>query len=216
MGEGKVGGSDFAPPSRGGGGSCLLCTLGLIAHNTQPYWLKALFVHTRAHSSLRHPPHLPHIDKKGSPCKPPWSQPFKPLQRKAVQWPFYQDRKPKREPSERWPASGHFYQRGNSQMALDLSRGLRIPYDPTQRIYQRPGQAIFNQERPNGHFLSRQKRSRLEPRMANPIRKPKRRSFRALATSNGRFVETGSQERVLPSVGQPLQAPPATAANAAS
>ena len=131
------------------------------------------------------------------------------FQRKAVQWPFYQDRKPKREPSERWPASGHFYQRGNSQMALDLSRGLRIPYDPTQRIYQRPGQAIFNQERPNGHFLSRQKRSngqipRLEPRMANPIRKPKRRSFRALASSNGRFVETGSQERVLPSVGQPM------------
>ena len=44
----------------------MLCALGLIAHNTQPYWLKALFVHTRAHSSLRHPPHLPHIDKKGS------------------------------------------------------------------------------------------------------------------------------------------------------
>ena len=31
------------------------------------------------------------------------------LQRKAVQWPFYQDRKPKREPSERWPASWPFF-----------------------------------------------------------------------------------------------------------
>ena len=125
------------------------------------------------------------------------------FQRKAVQWPFYQDRKPKREPSERWPASGHFYQRGNSQMAraLDLSRGLRIPYDPTQRIYQRPGQAIFNQKRPNGHFLSRQKRSngqipRLEPRMAQwPFRrdrKPKRGSFRALA-SQWLFLSTRKQ-----------------------
>ena len=66
-GRGKSGRERFCPAfAGGGGGSCLLCTLGLIAHNTQPYWLKALFVHTRAHSSLRHPPHLPHIDKKGS------------------------------------------------------------------------------------------------------------------------------------------------------
>ena len=37
--------------------------------------------------------------------------------------------------------------------SLDLSRGWPIPYDPTQRTYQRPSQAIFSQKRPNGHFI---------------------------------------------------------------
>ena len=94
-----------------------------------------------------------------------------------LQRPFRRDRKPKRGS---WPANGHFYQRGSSQGAspVGLSHGWQIPYDPTQRIYQQPGQAIFSQKRPDGHFI---KASWLP-------REPKRGSFRALASSNGRFV----------------------------
>ena len=68
---------------------------------------------------------------------------------------FVETGSPREGPSERWPANGHFYQRGSSQGAspLGLSHGWQTPYDPTQRIYQQPGQAIFSQKQPNGRFI---------------------------------------------------------------
>ena len=98
-------------------------------------------------------------------------------------------------PSERWPANDYFYQRGSSQMAspLGLSLGWQIPYDPTQRIYQQPGQ-IFSQKRPDGHFI---KASWLP---GSPREGPSERWPAPTAVSS----RPEAQERVLPSAGRPM------------
>ena len=72
---------------------------------------------------------------------------FSPLSRTislSAEWPFYQ-----RE--AQWP----FYQeqRPDSQTP-DLSRGLQVPQNPAQSIYQRPGQAIFSRSKPSGRFVT--------------------------------------------------------------
>ena len=98
-------------------------------------------------------------------------------------------------------SNGHFYRgrgrRGRgSQMtrSLDLSRGWPIPYDPTQRTYQRPSQAIFSQKRPDGDFI---KASWLP---GSPREGPSERWPAPTAVSS----RPEAQERVLPSAGRPL------------
>ena len=51
--------------------------------------------------------------------------------------------------SRPWP----FYQGRSSQVARhpDLSRGLQVPYEPSQSVYQHPGQATKSE--PNGRFI---------------------------------------------------------------
>ena len=51
-----------------------------------------------------------------------------------AQWPFYQEQRP-------------------DSQTPDLSRGLQVPYNPAQSVYQRPGQAIFSKSKPNGRFI---------------------------------------------------------------
>ena len=113
-----------------------------------------------------------------------------------LQRPCRQDRKSREGPSERWPANGHFYQRGSSQGAspLGLSHGWQIPYYPTQRIYQRPGQAIFSEKRPDGHFI---KASWLP---GSPKEGPSERWPAPTAV----LSRPEAQERALPSAGRPM------------
>ena len=61
---------------------------------------------------------------------------------------FVETGSPRESSSERWPANGHFFQRGSSQGAspLGLSHGWQIPYDPTQRIQKRPNTIFIEAE----------------------------------------------------------------------
>ena len=74
--------------------------------------------------------------------------------------------------------------------SLDLSRGWQIPYDPTQRIYQQPGQAIFSQKRPDGHFIK--------------AGSPKEGSSERWPAPTAVLSRPEAQERVLPSAGRPM------------
>ena len=125
----------------------------------------------------------------------------KPFLAKSGAMAVFASRKPERRSLRALASSnGHFYRgrgyRGRgSQMArcLDLSRGWPIPYDPTQRTYQWPSQAIFSQKRPDGQ-LSR-------PAGFPDLKEGPSERWPAPTAVSSR---PEAQEKVLPSAGRPM------------